>query len=52
MIKKIRPTSLYVDYYPAYYFEREKRKNEKGNIEFEKQEKVKKDRLNAVKNEI
>jgi hypothetical protein len=52
VIKRISPTTLYVDYYPADYFEREKRKNEKGNIEFEKQEKVKKDRLNAVKNEI
>lgn len=52
VIKKIPPTSLYVDYYPINYFENEKMKNEKGNIEYEKQEKVKKDRLNAVKNEI
>jgi hypothetical protein len=52
VIRNINPTTLYIDYYPADYFEREKKKNEKGNIEYEKQEKVKKDRLNAVKNEI
>ncbi len=52
VIKNIYPTTLYADYYPADYYEREKRKEEKQSIEYKKQEKVKKDRLNTVKNEL
>lgn len=52
VINNIKPTTLSADYYPADHFEREKRKNEKLGAEFKKQEKLKKDRLNAVKNEL